>query len=648
MNIYKDYLTENERELEMLLEYADLEFSKIDTMLYVIESKLEQMYQEAEIKVLTENGTFDDLVVLYEEANETTNNSKVSIWQQFCNILSNIWNKFLGLFNKNKKLSNEMDQDEDVTVNKEEYEHLSFIKKIGNDFKNALDGAKNGNFSAAISLVGKLAATVGTIGVVTKSTTTIVKKRSEIQSAISDAQGVVGKVKAAFDAIFGKSSNENSEDNNTDKNKNNSNNNTGEKDSFFNKGKNFIQQFITKAGEFIQKSWDWIVTGVKNTVDKVTKNDDNESMQKKVDELRSEIKDCQDKLKTEKNVNERNKLNKTIEKNKKEINRLLNNKQKNFVKDGSNNKNVTTLSGEERKAKEQEIKNRKSSLFETDKNGNVIRETRKDKDGNDETQTLIYTKQDFENKYKQKDGDKIEHFKDKNGVEKVRVTRLLTFAKRQQKPGNEGHTELLRGQGAKDIKSDEAGYTKKEVTYPNGNKITFRKNESTGEVEKYVPEKGKWFKANKTEVAKVGFKDNYEYKSVGNKQMGKLFGKGNTEYRKNLDDGSIYAYKNNTWVPAEKKEIKKLKELGIFESCYIIDTTDKEFLESFEPVDLFDPTFDNVVFGESVNMTEEEYEYMESYNNTFGFDLSQDILYESFTDEDKEAIEIFNSLVKDL
>ena len=67
-DIYNGYLTGFERELAIEDAEIDNTFSRFDTMWEMVNLEYEQNIRDAELKVFKENGTYDDLLYLYQEA----------------------------------------------------------------------------------------------------------------------------------------------------------------------------------------------------------------------------------------------------------------------------------------------------------------------------------------------------------------------------------------------------------------------------------------------------------------------------------------------------------------------------------------------------------------------------------------------------
>ena len=99
-DIYNGYLTGFERELA--IEDAEIEntFSRFDTMWEMVNLEYEQNIRDAELKVFKENGTYDDLLYLYQEAENAAAEKKQGIFSKLLSFIANIFNTIGGWFDK--------------------------------------------------------------------------------------------------------------------------------------------------------------------------------------------------------------------------------------------------------------------------------------------------------------------------------------------------------------------------------------------------------------------------------------------------------------------------------------------------------------------------------------------------------------------
>lgn len=113
----------------------DIKFMELDIMMEMVDYKYRMNKLNAEIKVLTENGTYDDLMYLYEEAENEQKEEKKGVISTVIDAIKTVINTIIetitGFFNKEKKENK--DPNEEVEVNKEDYENTeNFIKDFDN------------------------------------------------------------------------------------------------------------------------------------------------------------------------------------------------------------------------------------------------------------------------------------------------------------------------------------------------------------------------------------------------------------------------------------------------------------------------------------------------------------------------------------
>ena len=113
----------------------DIKFMELDIMMEMVDYKYRMNKLNAEIKVLTENGTYNDLKYLYEEAENEQKEEKKGVISTVIDAIKTVINTIIetitGFFNKEKEENK--DPNEEVEVNKEDYENTeNFIKDFDN------------------------------------------------------------------------------------------------------------------------------------------------------------------------------------------------------------------------------------------------------------------------------------------------------------------------------------------------------------------------------------------------------------------------------------------------------------------------------------------------------------------------------------
>ena len=82
MNIFMEELTGVERDLYIEYSICNNTLKQCDTMLEMVGIKYNQMCEDAELKVLQESGTYDDLAFLYQEAEAQASEESKGILQK--------------------------------------------------------------------------------------------------------------------------------------------------------------------------------------------------------------------------------------------------------------------------------------------------------------------------------------------------------------------------------------------------------------------------------------------------------------------------------------------------------------------------------------------------------------------------------------
>ena len=108
--VYNAYLSDDERLIAVESARMDLQFARYNVMLEMIDQKLDLNKKAAELKVLEESGTYDDLEYLYMEAENEAGQEKTGVIQSICNaiktVIQSISNAIKNFVNKNKANTN--------------------------------------------------------------------------------------------------------------------------------------------------------------------------------------------------------------------------------------------------------------------------------------------------------------------------------------------------------------------------------------------------------------------------------------------------------------------------------------------------------------------------------------------------------------
>ena len=171
-------------ERQFMMNYIDEKFM----MLEMVDIRLEQMYKDAELKVLLESGTSDDLLYLYTEAEAEAEGEKEGIlasivkafktlWQGLCNTVNNLLGRAKGL-----------DPNEQVNVDGKQH---SFLTQCQSTLSKVTSGDWAGVKADLPRVLGVLAggAAVGTA--VAAATGMIQIKRGEGNALVNKVNSLV-------------------------------------------------------------------------------------------------------------------------------------------------------------------------------------------------------------------------------------------------------------------------------------------------------------------------------------------------------------------------------------------------------------------------------------------------------------------------
>lgn len=192
--IFNDYLVGSEREDAITEAYFNNLFAKLDTMYEMISMQYDQMVRDAEYKVFSESGTYDDLSFYMQEAGDETGEDKRNILQKIADGISALIKKIVdgikGLFGKGNP-------DDDVEIDTGVTAAANAIKAKANELNAAF---RESNILKAITTLGGIAIAgfaVKKTGVVEKVKRKALESDCEFLHKIIDGiDNLVNKVKS--------------------------------------------------------------------------------------------------------------------------------------------------------------------------------------------------------------------------------------------------------------------------------------------------------------------------------------------------------------------------------------------------------------------------------------------------------------------
>ena len=188
--LYNEYLTGAEREAAIDDAVAAAEYAKLNLLYEAVDAKLEADMLAAEAKVLTENGTYDDLTMLYMEANQEADAKKENLITRFINWITGVFTK-LGqwLTGSAKSKIENLPANATVNISEEEEKHINGLNDVINWFTKPFEvlkgGTAGGYTEEEISKSWKTVAVEIGIGATAAAATTVFSIKKSREWALS-------------------------------------------------------------------------------------------------------------------------------------------------------------------------------------------------------------------------------------------------------------------------------------------------------------------------------------------------------------------------------------------------------------------------------------------------------------------------------
>ena len=203
-------LTGFEREIAIESAKMDISMQKLDALYEAVDANLQANYKEAELKVYAENGTYDDLAMLYMEAENDAADKKggilSSLFNAIVNFCSSIINGIKNIFKKSSE-NKSVPKDTVLEVESEDIKKLDAAGNIVGKATGFLNGIKNATKDSCDDFVKFVKDNIGFV-VVTGTAATgavagvshlITKKitKASLEKKIADLTDQLDKLKAA-------------------------------------------------------------------------------------------------------------------------------------------------------------------------------------------------------------------------------------------------------------------------------------------------------------------------------------------------------------------------------------------------------------------------------------------------------------------
>ena len=199
--LYNEYLTGAKREMATIIAESDAQFAKLNVLFEAVNATLEANLLAAEAKVYAENGTYDDLTMLYTEAEQEAAQKSKNIFSVILDgiisLITKIKNFFTGKFS-NDVVAKAQELPEEVTIKKSTWGLAGLIEKGWGYLKDSVNKIKTGNYDG-IGDVAKTWAPIATaVAALGAGTATIVVKRDAITKRLMTIDGILKQVDEAF------------------------------------------------------------------------------------------------------------------------------------------------------------------------------------------------------------------------------------------------------------------------------------------------------------------------------------------------------------------------------------------------------------------------------------------------------------------
>ena len=200
-DIFKSYLSEEERAIAIEESTYEIQMAKLNAMDEMIDKNLVLNMLEAEAKVLTESGTYDDLDYLYEEANKEAAEKKEGIISKIIGVVKQIWqaitNTITNFFSKNKDAEGEAEVDEN------DEKRMNALNAVWGKIKQVLNFVRNNGAKIAMGVAAIGTLILGGLELFGKKGKKVKRPSSVVKGWIQNINSKAGEVKSALNSAIG-------------------------------------------------------------------------------------------------------------------------------------------------------------------------------------------------------------------------------------------------------------------------------------------------------------------------------------------------------------------------------------------------------------------------------------------------------------
>ena len=199
-DIFKSYLSEEERAIAIEESKYEIQMAKLNAMYEMVDKNLELNMLEAEAKVLTESGTYDDLDYLYEEANNEAAEKKEGIISKIIGVVKQIWqaitNTITNFFSKNKDVEGEAEVDEN------DEKRVNALNGVWGKIKQVLNFVRNNGAKIAMGVAAIGTLIIGGLELFGKKGKKVKRPSSVVKGWIQNINSKAGEVNSALSAAI--------------------------------------------------------------------------------------------------------------------------------------------------------------------------------------------------------------------------------------------------------------------------------------------------------------------------------------------------------------------------------------------------------------------------------------------------------------
>ena len=200
-DIFKSYLSEEERAIAIEESTYEIQMAKLNAMYEMVDKNLELNMLEAEAKVLTESGTYDDLDYLYEEANKEAAEKKEGIISKIIGVVKQIWqaitNTITNFFSKNKVGEGEAEVDEN------DEKRMNALNAVWGKIKQVLNFVRNNGAKIAMGVAAIGTLILGGLELFGKKGKKVKRPSSVVKGWIQNINSKAGEVTSALSSASG-------------------------------------------------------------------------------------------------------------------------------------------------------------------------------------------------------------------------------------------------------------------------------------------------------------------------------------------------------------------------------------------------------------------------------------------------------------